>query len=136
MIRVVLDTGVYVSGVIARGGSPDLILRAWRRNVIEVVASPMLLDELQRVLSRPKFARYVTASEAQEFVERVQRRATVIVDPAKAQSVTRDPGDDYLVALAEHAGAVLVSGDRDLLDADLPSLEVITPRELVSRLGL
>jgi len=53
VIRVVLDTGVYVSGVIARGGPPDQILRAWRRNAIEVIASPMLLDELQRVLARP-----------------------------------------------------------------------------------
>lgn len=73
---------------------------------------------------------------AQEFVERVQRRATVIDDPAQAQSLTRDPGDDYLVALAEQAGAVLVSGDRDLLDADVPQLEVTTPRELVTRLRL
>jgi len=67
VIRVVLDTGVYVSGVIARGGPPDQILRAWRRNAIEVIASPMLLDELQRVLARPKFAAYVTISEAQEL---------------------------------------------------------------------
>jgi hypothetical protein len=29
-----------------------------------------------------------------------------------------------------------LSGDRYLLDADLPRLEVITPRELVTRLGL
>jgi len=136
VIRVVLDTGVYVSGAIARGGPPDQILRAWRRNALEVVASPMLLDELQRVLSRPKFAAYVTASEAQEFVERVRRRATLIDDPAAARSVTRDPNDEYLVALAEHADAVLVSGDGDLLEAEIASPEVITPRELVTRLGL
>lgn len=136
MIRVVLDTGVYVSGVIARGGPPDQILRAWRRNAIEVIASPMLLDELQRVLARPKFAAYVTISEAQEFVERVRRRATVLDDPAAARPVTRDPDDEYLVALAEHAEAVLVSGDRDLLEAHVASLEIITPRQLATRLDL
>lgn len=96
----------------------------------------MLLDELQRVLARPKFAAYVTNSEAQEFVERVQRRATVLDDPAAAPPVTRDPDDEYLVALAEHAEAVLVSGARDLLEADVASLEIISPRQVVARLGL
>ena len=104
--------------------------------MIEVVASPMLLDELLRVMSRPKFARYLTVTEVEELVERVRRRATVIDDPANARAATPDPSDDYLVALAEQRGAILVSGDRDLLDATLPQLAVITPRELATRLGL
>src|SRR5262249_39773113 len=46
----------------------------------------------------------------------------------------RDPNDDYLVALAEAADAVIVTGDSDLLHADLP-LPVTTPRELLDRIG-
>ena len=49
--------------------------------------------------------------------------------------VTRDPGDDYLVALAVAAGAdALVSGDRDLADLTDGGVTVLTPRALVELL--
>lgn len=136
MTRVVLDTSVFVSAVISRGGPPDVLLRAWRRNRIEVIASARLLEELERVLARPKFAAYITPSEATEFVARVRRRATILDDPAETSARTRDPDDDYLVALASHAQAILVTGDRDLLDATLPDITVVSPRQLADRLGL
>jgi predicted nucleic acid-binding protein len=49
----------------------------------------------------------------------------VLDDPAEVSVHTRDPDDDYLVALAGHAQAILVSGDRDLLDATLPEITVL-----------
>jgi len=46
----------------------------------------------------------------------------------------RDPGDEYLVALAGVVGAdLIVSGDRDLLDARTTPM-VVTPRVLLARL--
>jgi putative PIN family toxin of toxin-antitoxin system len=52
-------------------------------------------------------------------------------------AVCRDPGDDYLVALAHAANAeVLVTGDVDLLSLEEPDVPVLTPRELVERLEL
>jgi predicted nucleic acid-binding protein len=50
--------------------------------------------------------------------------------------VTRDRGDDYLVALAlqERVDAI-VSGDRNLLDAGVEALAVWSPRELADRLA-
>jgi len=53
--------------------------------------------------------------------------------------VTRDPGDDYLVALAVAADAdagadALVSGDRDLTDLTGAGVAVLTPRGLIEQL--
>jgi len=53
-------------------------------------------------------------------------------------AVCRDPRDDYLVALATASGAeAIVTGDLDLLAIDPKQLstEVITPRQLIDRLG-
>ncbi len=53
-------------------------------------------------------------------------------------SVCRDPDDAYLVALTVMTSAeVLVSGDDDLLavEPERASVEVLTPRQLVERLG-
>jgi predicted nucleic acid-binding protein len=57
------------------------------------------------------------------------------LDPLDIPSVTRDPKDDYLVALAREAGAdSLVSGDPDLTSLADPVLRVMTPRELLDLL--
>lgn len=56
-------------------------------------------------------------------------------DAEDVPAVTRDPHDDYLVALARASAAdVLVPGDRDLLDREVAAVEVLAPREFVERL--
>jgi uncharacterized protein len=113
VIRVVIDPGVFISALIAsRGGAPDLVVRAFVDDRIKVVASPLLLAELELVLRRPKFAAYFDERTAREFVERIRRHAMIVDDPIDQPAVTRDRKDDYLVALArsEHVDAI-VSGD-------------------------
>ena len=132
MIRVVIDPGVFISALIgSRGGAPDLVVRAFVDDRISVVASPLLIAELELVLRRPKFAAYVDERTVREFVERIRRHATIVDDPIEQPAVTRDRKDDYLVALArsEHVDAI-VSGDRDLIDARLAEPAVLTPRQL------
>ena len=47
-----------------------------------------------------------------------------------------DPDDDYLVAVARSAKAdALVSGARNMVELRLPDLVVLTPRQLLPRLG-
>lgn len=136
MILVVIDSGVFISALIGRrGGAPDLVVRAFVDDRISVVASPLLLAELELVLRRPKFAAYVDERTVREFVERIRRHATIVEDPVEQPAVTRDRKDDYLVALARHEHVdAIVSGDRDLIDAGLADPAVWTPRQLADRL--
>jgi predicted nucleic acid-binding protein len=49
--------------------------------------------------------------------------------------LSRDPGDDYLIALALHASTdVLISRDRDLTDLVDPPVRILTPRDLLDEL--
>jgi uncharacterized protein len=136
LIRVVVDPGVFISALIGtRGGAPDVVVRAFIDERITVVASPLLLAELDSVLRRPKFARYADERTRREFVERVRRHASVAEDPVNARPVTRDRRDDYLVALARQERVdAIVSGDRDLLDAGLDEPPVWSPRQLADRI--
>jgi putative PIN family toxin of toxin-antitoxin system len=135
--RVVVDPGVLISALIGRrGAAPDLLLRAWIDDRIDLVVSPALLSELERVIGRPKFAARIGARVAGEFVERVARHATVVDDPPAIPPVTRDPDDDYLVALVRHARVdATVSGDADPLEAGLSDPPVWTPRQLLDRIA-
>lgn len=89
----------------------------------ELVASPLLLAELERALAYPKLRTRIHQSEATAIVEWLERSATIVPDPDEpSPRASKDPGDDYLIALAAHERAALVSGDRHLLElaAELP----------------
>lgn len=60
--------------------------------------------------------------------------AELAPDPAKMSRRSADPGDDYLLALAESERAVLVSGDRHLL-ALANELPIRTPHEFADALS-
>lgn len=135
MIRVVVDPGVFISALIgSTGGAPDLVMRAIVGDRIEVLVSPLLLAELERVLRRPKFVKYVNEETTREFIDRLRRHATVVDDPSEQPEVTRDRNDDYLFALARQEQVdAIVSGDRDVIEAGVASPAVWTPRQLADR---
>lgn len=119
-------------------GVPGQVVRAALGMRFELVACPMLLHELEGVLLRPKFRRYLTAEQVVEFVEDIAGVADTTPDPANAETaLTRDADDDYLVALARQAPRVnfIVSGDRDLLELVKPRPPVLTPREFLDLVG-
>ncbi len=133
-MRAVLDPNVIISALLAPGGSPARLLRVWLDGAYELVASLLLLAEIERALAYPKLRRRITAGEAAELVELLERQAQLLDDPADQPAVrSPDPGDDYLIALAAAARAVIVSGDRHLLglSAHLP---VYSPADFLARL--
>lgn len=117
MRRAVLDPNVLVSALITPSGTPAKLLAAARDGEFELVASPLLLAELEEVLRREKFRRYVGLDAVGDYLD-LLRRLAVLADDFDAPPPLRssDPDDDYLIALAHSRRAVLVSGDSDLLD--------------------
>jgi putative PIN family toxin of toxin-antitoxin system len=139
-MRVVADANIFVSAALGRSPlSPSVqIIDAALDGRIELVMSPALLKEIADVLSRPRIRRRLSADDAQLFLADVVAQVMMMPDPVDPPMVCRDPDDDYLVALAMIAGAeVLASGDDDLLAVERAhaGVEVVTPRQLVDRLG-
>lgn len=110
-----------------------MLVQNWLRGDFELVVSPALLLELERVLLRPKFRPYVTEPEVRAYAGLLRRLATMVPDPPLIVGLTPDPGDDYLAVLAR-ASAVqtLVSGH--LCDLADPVPAVLTPRRFLDRL--
>jgi predicted nucleic acid-binding protein len=79
--------------------------------------------------------RHVTEPDAADLLRWVADSATVVVDPgADAPVHSRDPDDDYLIAVASAHQAALVSGDKHLL-ALAGKLPVFSPRGFLDLLG-
>lgn len=120
-MRAVLDPNVIISALLSPAGSPAQVFRSWVDGGYDLVLSKELLAELERALSYPKLRRRIQADEAAELVEWLGRSAQICDRPSGPSSFrSPDPGDDYLIALAATERAVLVSGDRHLLDMDAP----------------
>jgi putative PIN family toxin of toxin-antitoxin system len=119
---VVPDPGVLISAAISEKGAPWEVLRRWMAGEFDLVVSPRLLHELQSVLARGKFRRYLTYEDASEYVSWLHHEAEVVRDPAESVvrgAVEADPDDEYLVGLAGTLGggdSYLLSVDRHLLD--------------------
>jgi putative PIN family toxin of toxin-antitoxin system len=115
--RVVLDSGVFVSALITPTGAPAKLLLEARAGGLELVVSSLLLRELEEVLGREKFRRYVDLDTARDYVDMLRREGLLSADPEGPPPLrSADPDDDYLIALAHSQNAVLVSGDHHLLD--------------------
>jgi uncharacterized protein len=129
--RAVLDPGVLVSALITPSGAPAKLLLAAREGVFDLVASPLLLDELTTVLRRDKFRRYAALDVVAAYLELVRREAHLAPDPEGPPPIRcADPDDDYLIALAHSQNAALVSGDRDLLELS-GEIPVFAPAEFL-----
>lgn len=137
MIRVILDTNVLVSGLLAAAGNPAKILLAWQEGAFEVVVSARLLEELMEVLARPKIARRIGPDDAREFVAKLRRMAIEVDDPPAQRGLAPDPGDDFIVAVARAAScSVIVTGDRDLRLLPGTGPRRMSPRDFIEVLQL
>jgi uncharacterized protein len=115
--RAVLDPGVLVSALISPGGAPARLLAQAQEGEFELIASAMVLEELEQVLLREKFRRYVDVKTVRTYVDVVRSIARVEPDPDELPPIRcSDPDDDYLITLAFSQNAALVSGDPHLLD--------------------
>lgn len=103
---IVIDTGVLVSAAIRAQSVPALALERALRHY-EVCASADTLAELQQVLMRPKFDRYISLTQRQIFLQGLTphlRMAEVTTPIAECA----DPKDDKFLALALTVSAELI----------------------------
>jgi putative PIN family toxin of toxin-antitoxin system len=132
-VRAVLDPNVLIAALLSRDGAPAEIVRRWLSGEFELIVSSALLDELERVLAYPKLRRRIAPDDAVAFVALLYRAAIVAEDPEPGRHRSPDPEDDYLIALAEHEHAVLVSGDRHQLELG-GTLPIENARAFIERL--
>lgn len=130
------DTNVLVAAAITPMGSCGRLLTAAIEGRWKIVASPRLLDELEQVLRRDKFRRWLTIPEVLQFVAGIRTLAEMAIDPPPAQrQATRDPEDEFLVVLAQAADVTaLVSGDPHLTELVDLSPPVHTPASFLKEL--
>ncbi len=120
MLKVVIDTNVFVSSTITEKGKPAQILKAWREKKLEVIISPEILKEIGQVVFRHKIKKisFWREKERYQFIEDLAR--ICILTPGSLQlkqSVKHTQDHKFLVAAIEGKADYIVSEDRHLRDS-------------------
>lgn len=120
-LQVVIDTNVWISGLIF-GGTPAKVIDRFVDGTIVVITSEELLSELRRKINHrfPLFAPQLPLLEAS-----IRERALVVTPGLRRVTASRDEDDNKFIETALTGNAAyIISGDKDLLV--LRSFEHIT----------
>lgn len=136
-MRVILDTNILVAALISPSGPPAATLQAFLDERFALVTCKPQLEEIRRVTREAGLRKRVKQSEAGTLVNELRALAVI---PKRLPTVerSRDPQDDFLLALAEASSAdYLITGDK----SGLPVLrkhrrtQIVTARRFVTLLG-
>lgn len=117
-LRVVVDTNLFVSGLLSKLGQPFMLLEAWRAQQFILLMSSEQRTELEDVFARPRLIKryHLSPSEAETLLALVDRQSQHIVLPITLPVAVRDVKDQSILASAVGGMAdYLVTGDDDLL---------------------
>lgn len=131
--RIIVDTNALISRLLLPHSTVATAVR-------QVFSSATLLlstatqEELVRVLARPKFDRYISVENRQQFFRLLNRQAE-IVPIIRRVTACRDPKDDMFLELAINGEAdTIITGDQGLLTLHpFQRIDIITPADYLTR---
>ena len=131
-MRIVLDTNVFISGIFF-SGPPYEILKAWRDGRVQILLSPSILDEYQRVGA--ELALLFREVDLREFLDLLTVQAEIVLAPSLPPVIRDDPSDDkFLEAAVAGNASCIISGDKHLLTlSEFQGIQILKPRDFAER---
>ena len=105
MFRVVLDSTVYVAALLEGEGS-NKILRVWRDARIEVLTTPVIVDEVRRVL----YLQAAPVGRIAALLKLIENYA-ITVTPTEHITACRDADDNKFLEAAVAGNATYIVSD-------------------------
>ncbi|TGL10275.1 putative toxin-antitoxin system toxin component, PIN family [Leptospira levettii] len=135
MLKVLLDTNIYISAILFNG-KPKLVLQDLIDEVFVGYISNEILDEIEETLTKPKFK--LPIDYIQFTIEEIRNVTTIIKNkPLKDYLNLRDRDDFHILESAFSANVdFIITGDKDLLTLEtIKDLKIITPDEYLRSKG-
>ena len=111
-MRVVLDTNIIVSALLAPAGKPAAIIRIWLDGKFTLLTCAAHVDELRSTLQKPRVSERIKPHRAGRLVNQIKKLSEDI-DPLPRVERSPAPTDEFLLAMSEGGKAdYLVTGDK------------------------
>jgi uncharacterized protein len=140
VLKAVVDTNLFVSGMINPRGRPSRLLILWNAREFELLLSDYQYEEIADVFGRSKvFWKYRVSPQKRADFFADLNFATRVVPSFSVPVPVRDSDDEQILAAALGGNAdCLVTGDRDLLalqnDPRLHPLRIVTVNQFLELL--
>jgi len=113
-LRFVIDTNMLMSSILIASSVSDRAFKKAKNSGI-LLFSEETFEELQQVITRPKFDKYVSISIRAEFIARL-REKSIQIEITEHIAACRDSKDDKFLEVAVNGSAnCMITGDQDLL---------------------
>ena len=139
MLKVVLDTNIFVSSLLSKAGRPAMVIDAWRASRYLLVTSPSIISEIKRVVEAPSIRKkYCLGRDRIARLILLLEKDTIVVPGLStvAGAIPKDPTDEmFLSADLDAKADLIVSGDRHLLDlGEYKGVPILTVRQFLELL--
>ena len=115
-MRVVLDTNILVSALIAPAGNPAAIYNAWEQGKFTLLTCTEHLDEVRATLQKPRVANLIKPYKAGRLVNQVPRHTSVL--PSEILSLTPACTKNPVRSIPDlHASLLTVALKRSKIDS-------------------
>jgi len=134
-MKIVLDTNIFISGIITPKGKAGKILNEYKNNALEIITSHELLQEVKKVLNYPKIIKIIKWDQKKidEFIEYLYFFTSIVDITGIDYHFDQDPNDNHIIATYLAANCdYLVTGDKALLSLN-GEFNVITLEEFITK---
>lgn len=131
MQKIVIDTNVFVSGLIQRSFPFLIVNDLFIEGKFELCISDELLQEYLLVLKRKKFNKYIDfTNKAETLIADIETKSIKFL-PTNKLTIISDKDDNKLLELAETCNAdFLITGNtNDFTITKYKKTRIVTPRE-------
>ena len=131
---IVIDTNILISAALSPDGTARKALDKVYQQ-FKIAQSEETYQELSTRIYKPKFDKYISNAERQDFLDVVKKYSQFIKITSQI-NICRDADDNKFLDLVKDSNAqFLITGDQDLLS--LKTLaeyqnQIITPREFLT----
>jgi len=130
LLKVVIDTNVFVSGVLVEAGGPALVIKAWKRSrKYQLFITEEIIHESLEVMRRLNVDRGIIA----DWDKTIRRNTIFVVPTRKIEAIKEDPSDNKFLECAIEARAdYIISGDKHLKGLiEFEGIKIINTRKFL-----
>jgi putative PIN family toxin of toxin-antitoxin system len=131
--RIVFDTNVLISALLFEDSTPArAFFAAFRHD--SILVSIDTLQEIQTVVQRKKFDKYVTREERDLFIALLTTSA-LLIEITETITASQDAKDDKFLEVAVNGeAAYIVTGDPDLLVLNpFRTVTIVSPADFLRK---
>ncbi len=132
MIRVILDTNIFISGIFWEGNYCSQIIECWREGKIILTSSPEIIQELVETMRDFKIK--LPEEIIQEWKNIILENAVIVIPTKKLDIVQNDPKDNkfFEAALAADAQYIISQDKKHILSIpEFRGIRTIHPEEFI-----